>query len=327
MRFSYAIFDMDGVLFDTETLFIRSFVDYVSQKIGYPFTREKMMQLIGINHQLTLETFPKVFPDCPADCETCYALCNVWMKQYFKTNGVPLKPGVRELLAWLKAQGILCAVATSSDSSVAAGYLQSTGIRPYFSAVIGGDQVTHSKPDPEIFLTAMRALGGENPAQCVVFEDSRNGLLAGSNGKFSVIAVPDVMVNGFVSVRDFIIYNLGSFFIVFVAALLVYNIWLAGSKYGAIRLGKVKPQYSTFGWIAMIFCAAMGTSILFWSAIEWAYYVTWLRPFGYSMEDTANLSVAYSFFHWGIPAWSVYSAGVVPIAYRYFVRKKRFVSV
>ena len=193
MRFSYAIFDMDGVLFDTETLFIRSFVDYVSQEIGYPFTREKMMQLIGINHQLTLETFPKVFPDCPADCETCYALCNVWMKQYFKTNGVPLKPGVRELLAWLKAQGILCAVATSSDSSVAAGYLQSTGIRPYFSAVIGGDQVTHSKPDPEIFLTAMRALGGEDPAQCVVFEDSRNGLLAGSSGGFSVIAVPDVM--------------------------------------------------------------------------------------------------------------------------------------
>lgn len=141
------------------------------------------------------------------------------------------------------------------------------------------------------------------------------------------IAVPDVMVNGLVSVRDFIIYNLGSFFIVFVAALLVYNIWLAGSKYGVIRLGKVKPQYSTFGWIAMIFCAAMGTSILFWSAIEWAYYVTWLQPFGYSMEETANLSVAYSFFHWGIPAWSVYSAGVVPIAYRYFVRKKEGLTI
>lgn len=141
------------------------------------------------------------------------------------------------------------------------------------------------------------------------------------------ITVPDLMVTGLVSVRDYIIHNLGFFFIIFVAALLVYNIWLAGSKYGSIRLGRVKPQYSTFGWIAMIFCAAMGTSILFWSAIEWAYYVTWLQPFGYTPEETAEISVAYSFFHWGIPAWSVYAAGVVPIAYRYYVRKKEGLTI
>lgn len=141
------------------------------------------------------------------------------------------------------------------------------------------------------------------------------------------IASPKLVVSGLVSAKDFVIYYLGSFFIVFVATMLFYNVWLAFSKYGSIRLGKVKPQYSTFGWIAMIFCAAMGTSILFWSAIEWAYYVTWIRPFGMSMEETADIAVAYSFFHWGIPAWSVYATGVVPIAYRYFVRKKEGLTI
>ncbi|HMM06514.1 MAG TPA: BCCT family transporter [Clostridiales bacterium] len=143
----------------------------------------------------------------------------------------------------------------------------------------------------------------------------------------STIASPELVVTSLVSAKDFVIYYLGSFFIVFVAAMLFYNIWLAFSKYGSIRLGKVKPQYSTFGWIAMIFCAAMGTSILFWSAIEWAYYVTWLRPFGLDMQETADIAVAYSFFHWGIPAWSVYATGVVPIAYRYFVRKKEGLTI
>lgn len=141
------------------------------------------------------------------------------------------------------------------------------------------------------------------------------------------IFMADTVVNGLVSAKDFLINYVGFFFIVFVAALLFYNVWLAASKYGNIRLGKVKPQYSTFGWIAMIFCAAMGTSILFWSAIEWAYYTIWIQPFGMSMEETANLSVAYSFFHWGIPAWSVYAAGVVPIGYRYFVRKKEGLTI
>ena len=136
------------------------------------------------------------------------------------------------------------------------------------------------------------------------------------------IFMPDSVVAGLVDARAFIIRYLGSFFIIFVAAMLIYNLWLAFSKYGSIRQGKVKPQYSTFGWIAMIFCAAMGTSILFWSATEWAYYTVWLHPFGMDYEETANFSVAYSFFHWGIPAWSVYATGVVPIAYRYYVRKK-----
>ncbi len=130
------------------------------------------------------------------------------------------------------------------------------------------------------------------------------------------------VVTGLLSVRDVLIYNFGVYFIVFTAAILFYNIYLAASKYGNIRMGRTKPEYGTFGWVAMIFCAAMGCTILFWSAIEWAYYTVWLNPFGMTPEETAKISVAYSFFHWGFPAWSIYAAGVIPIAYRYYVRRK-----
>ncbi len=133
---------------------------------------------------------------------------------------------------------------------------------------------------------------------------------------------PEQVVNGLLSVRDVLIYDFGWYFLLFTAVILFYNIYLAFSKYGHIRMGRAKPEYGTFGWVAMIFCAAMGLTILFWSATEWAWYTVWLTPFGMSQEETANISVAYSFFHWGFPAWSIYAAGVIPVAYRYYVRRK-----
>lgn len=136
------------------------------------------------------------------------------------------------------------------------------------------------------------------------------------------IIAPDGIVNGLNTAKSFLIYNLGFYFVIFTAAMLFYNVYLAASKYGAIRLGRAKPEYSFFGWFAMIFCAAMGCTILFWSSLEWAYYIVWVNPFGMTPEETSNIAVAYSFFHWGIPAWSIYATGVVPIGYRYYVRRK-----
>ncbi len=116
---------------------------------------------------------------------------------------------------------------------------------------------------------------------------------------------------------------LGFYFLIEVLFCLGFNLWLAFSKYGSIKMGKEKPDYSMFSWIAMMFCAAMGTSILYWSAIEWVYYLQW-PPFGYAAmsADAMEISVAYSFFHWGFSAWSVYAVGAVTLAYRYYLRKK-----
>lgn len=193
MKFSYAIFDMDGLMLDTENLFIYGFTQALGPQIGYPFTREGILQLVGLNQELSQQIFPDIFPACPLDFNACSKWFRPWMAEYFKEHGVPVKPGLRELLTWLRKQNVLCAVATSSDTSVARGYLTDAGVADYFHTIIGGDKVTKSKPDPEIFQLAMRALGAESASQCVVFEDSKNGLLAGSAGGFSVIVVPDVM--------------------------------------------------------------------------------------------------------------------------------------
>ena len=87
MKFSYAIFDMDGLMFDTENLFVRAFEEAIGPEIGYRFSREKMKQLIGLNHQAALETFPRLFPGCPAPCEACLTRFRAWMQEYIRENG------------------------------------------------------------------------------------------------------------------------------------------------------------------------------------------------------------------------------------------------
>ncbi len=144
----------------------------------------------------------------------------------------------------------------------------------------------------------------------------------------ATIASPVKTTDALVSARVTSTEILGFYFIILILGCLVFNIYLALSKYGSIKMGKEKPQYSKFSWIAMIFCAAMGTSILYWSAIEWVYYVQ-APPLGLEAlsDEAAEISVAYSFFHWGIPAWSVYAVGAIPLAYRYYVRRKNDLSL
>ena len=163
MKFNAAIFDMDGLMFDTEELFLRAFEGDIGKAVGYRFTREGMKQLIGLNRPAAIEKFPQLFPGCPESGEACLQRYRAWMDDYIRENGVPVKPGLRELLAWLKQAHILCAVATSTFTNVAIGYLKNAGVLNCFAAIVGGDQVTKSKPDPEIFQLAMRALGTQTP--------------------------------------------------------------------------------------------------------------------------------------------------------------------
>ncbi|KQL58973.1 MULTISPECIES: BCCT family transporter [Bacillaceae] len=99
--------------------------------------------------------------------------------------------------------------------------------------------------------------------------------------------------------------------------------WLAFGPYGRVRLGEGKPEFSTFSWGAMLFCAGMGTSIMFWSVLEPLYYYTG-PPFGLSPEstDAADWAVTYGLFHWGLSAWALYALPTVAIAYSFYVSKR-----
>jgi BCCT family betaine/carnitine transporter len=144
----------------------------------------------------------------------------------------------------------------------------------------------------------------------------------------AVFMAPVELTAMIISGKDAICMILGSFYLLIVIACLVLSLWFAFSKYGSIRMGSSKPEYSTFCWVSMIFCAATGTSVLYWSALEWVYYIQW-PPFGYGplSKEALEISVSYSFFHWGFASWSIYAAGAVPLAYRYYVMRRDGLSL
>ena len=112
------------------------------------------------------------------------------------------------------------------------------------------------------------------------------------------------------------------------AGLFVLLVWLIFGRYGKIKLGEGAPEFSNFSWGAMLFCAGMGTSIMFWSIMEPIYYYTG-PPFGIkpNSNEAAEWAVTYGMFHWGISAWSLYALPTVTIAYSFFVKKQASLKI
>lgn len=185
------IFDMDGLMFDTERLYVRSLEEYVGPKTGIAFPRERILKTLGCNHADFERLFPTLFGTA-ISFRACYEMIETWMKNEMETNGVPVKPGLYDLLEALKARDIRMALATGTSRPIAMEYLKRTNTLSYFDALVCGDQVTHGKPDPEIFLLACKAIDGK-PETTAVFEDSVNGLTAAHNGGFFSICVPDLI--------------------------------------------------------------------------------------------------------------------------------------
>ena len=186
-----AIFDMDGLMFDTERLYMRALLEYVGPKTGTDFPMEGILRTLGCNHADFVRLFPELFGTAITPAQ-CTELVSEWMQHEIETKGMPVKPGLYALLDALKADGFRLALATGTSRPIAEIYLNMTDTRRCFDAMITGDQVTHGKPDPEIFLLAAEALGFA-PASTVVFEDSFNGLCAAHKGGFHSICVPDLV--------------------------------------------------------------------------------------------------------------------------------------
>lgn len=185
------IFDMDGLMFDTERLYVRALEEYVAPVTCVAFPRENVLRTLGMNHADFERSFPALFGTAITS-ERCTALVTEWMTREMLANGVPVKPGLYTLLDALKAQGIGIALATGTSRHIALEYLRRTNTLSYFDAFAFGDQVVHGKPDPEIFLLACRRLGGD-PKTTAVFEDSVNGLQAARAGGFFTVCVPDLI--------------------------------------------------------------------------------------------------------------------------------------
>ncbi len=124
---------------------------------------------------------------------------------------------------------------------------------------------------------------------------------------------------------DWIVDNFGWAYLVVGLAMAALLFWLAMGRYGNVKFGgpTEKPEFSTFTWISMLFCAGIGSSLVYWSIIEPIYYMQ-TPPFGLTpgSHEAAEWAATYGSFHWGITSWAWYTVATVPIAYSYYVRKE-----
>ena len=187
--FSAAVFDMDGLLIDSERVILRAWLR-ASQESGLLLKEADYVAVVGragnesraILSELLGGT--KMFHAVRARAADIMAAST-------EAPRFPLKAGVVELLASLKRAGVPCAVASSSSAAEIRHRLQSVGILGHFAAVTGGDEVSRGKPDPAVYLRAAERIGFR-PVQCLAFEDSENGALAALASGAQVVVVPDL---------------------------------------------------------------------------------------------------------------------------------------
>jgi HAD superfamily hydrolase (TIGR01509 family) len=134
--------------------------------------------------------YEKFGSDFPA--ESFLAASSKRAMELMDQEGVPLKPGVREILEFLREHHVPTALATSTYRDRTLYRMERTGLAHYFQSMTTGDQVSHSKPDPEIYLLACQRLGTP-PAETLAVEDSRNGILSASAAGMPVVMVPDLI--------------------------------------------------------------------------------------------------------------------------------------
>ncbi len=184
------VFDMDGIIFDSERLVIDCW-KVVAEKYAIPDIEEACNECLGVNGVETKEKFLNRYgQDFPYD-----AYKNEMSKIYhdnYDGGRLPMKIGVVELLEYIKNCNLKVALASSTRSEVVTQQLKDAGILKYFQVIVGGDMVTRSKPQPDIFLKACEELGVA-PQESFAIEDSYNGIRAAAAGHLRPLMVPDLM--------------------------------------------------------------------------------------------------------------------------------------
>ena len=183
------IFDMDGLMFDTERVFFGAW-DYAGEKMGLGKAGYMLMRTLGMNTADGNQQWRNEFGD-DVDIDALWAYTKEYMDDYYSRYAVTVKPGLYDLLTYLERRHYKLAVASSTRLEKVERHLRNANVRQYFSAVITGDMVEHSKPEPDIYLKAAAALG-EAPEDCYALEDSRNGLIAAHKAGCKAIHVPDL---------------------------------------------------------------------------------------------------------------------------------------
>ena len=187
--FSAAIFDMDGLLIDSERSIMNAWLT-VARNLGVDMQPTDYLRVIGLADPESDAILTELLGD-----EAIFREALKSVRQYLAAPQdrplFPLKEGVQALLGMLASVGIPCAVASSSRASEIKSRLEQADVLHFFKAVAGGDEVKHGKPDPAVYLLAAERLN-KLPTECLAFEDSENGVRAARAAGIAVVTVPDL---------------------------------------------------------------------------------------------------------------------------------------
>lgn len=183
------ILDMDGTLLDTESIYIRTFLE-TSTALGYPLPESFLHGLVGLpGSEFQARLRAHLGEDFPyAQHRQMYLARRTELLDL----GIPIKPGALELIAHLEQSRTPMAIATAATRVNAEENLRRTGLWDRFATVLTRDDVEHPKPKPDLFLRAAAGLGID-PARCVAVEDSHNGVRAAHAAGMMTVMVPDII--------------------------------------------------------------------------------------------------------------------------------------
>ena len=189
MKKKAVIFDMDGLMIDSERVTFECYNEILADtNRSMPIDFYK--KFLGRHRDVCAKILQEEYGDGP-DVKRMAAQVHEMLEKIFKEDGVPIKQGLIELLTYLRENKFKTIVATSSDRERVDTILEQSGLVEYFDGSVCGNEVTESKPNPEIFLKACHKAGCE-PSEAYVLEDSEMGIEAAYAAGIDCIVVPDM---------------------------------------------------------------------------------------------------------------------------------------
>src|SRR5213080_1609878 len=195
-RFHAVIFDLDGILADSEPCWNQIDAKLLAE-YGVTYRGENHRDVLGVSYRLAVEFYKKAF-GLSASIEELMQRRGEIATEFF-ANRVGLFPSAKATLEELRQMNLYLAIATSSVSASARPFLERDGLTPFFDVIVTGDEIERGKPDPDIYLRAAKKLGIRADA-CLVIEDALSGIAAGKAAGMRVAAIPD---RRFVDARDY----------------------------------------------------------------------------------------------------------------------------
>ena len=190
MDIKAVLFDMDGLMVDTESLATEAFI-HSAKKQGYDMTKEETLLVLGFTTKSIYDFWENYFKNSDVSGKRLVDNHYKYIEDILFTTGPRKMPYIEELLKYLKNSNYKVAVASSSSMNHIINNMEKTGLKKYIDEFASGTEVENGKPAPDVFLLAAKRLGVK-PEECLVLEDSKAGVIAGSSAGAKVIMIPDM---------------------------------------------------------------------------------------------------------------------------------------